>query len=396
MKPTDIGVYVHIPFCEAKCGYCDFVSYVGKERWIPEYMQALCREIELYAEAFSAYNVRSIYLGGGTPSILRIDQVAQLLQTLRHRLSVDAAAEITMEANPSTVDAKKFRALRAAGVTRISLGVQATQDALLLRIGRLHDAKQAQAAIDAALQAGFSSVSADLLYGIPGQGVAEYLESIRAVAKSGVSHISAYALRLDPCVPMYARIREGAYAQPDEDAEYDQYVAGNAYMESLGYGRYEISNYAREGHACWHNVNYWKNGFYLGLGAAAHGCLPQGAGDAAVRYANADDLQKYMDALRRGGKPVAARDAIARAESMFETMMLGLRMPQGIEKQAFQKRYGCDVEQVYGEAIRRCAQKGWLEQRRARLRPTAKGLDFHNAMALCFLQDTPESMENKA
>lgn len=292
-----IGVYVHIPFCQYRCTYCDFATYAGEDRYMPHYVDLLLKEIDLRADALSGRFVTSIFFGGGTPSRLPVDEVQRIVQRVRERFRLSPNAEITLEANPGTLDAGKLRGLRAAGVNRLSIGVQTLDDDILRRVNRIHDARQAVEAVRQSRSAGFESVSADLIFGLPGQDRANWAETLRGVLAEEPDHISAYGLILESGTPLQSHVLSGVLTLPDDDEAADMYDLARDALASAGYTHYEISNWARPGHLCRHNLLYWQHEPYLGVGLSAHGYLD------GSRYANRSGLRSYLTRLGAGALP---------------------------------------------------------------------------------------------
>ncbi len=261
------GLYLHIPFCVQKCAYCDFVSFADPEP-LQAYLSALIKEIGLTARRFPAATYDTVFIGGGTPSIVSAQDMAGLLAALRSAFAIAPGAECTIECNPGTVDAQKLQAYLKGGVNRLSLGLQSAEDGLLRAIGRIHDFAQFEESYRLAREAGLQNINVDLMYGLPGQSLGQYLSTIRTVAALGPEHISAYSLILEEGTPLYTHVKAGETTLPDEDEVCDMQDAGRALLAELGYERYEISNYAKPGFACRHNINYWQNGPYLTAGGA--------------------------------------------------------------------------------------------------------------------------------
>lgn len=377
------GIYIHIPFCVQKCAYCDFVSFPDPEPR-QAYLSALHKEIALASERFPARVCDTVFIGGGTPSILSPAEISGLLDALQAAFTIAKDAECTIECNPGTVDAQKLRAYRAGGVNRLSFGLQSAEDGLLRAIGRIHDFAQFKESFCLAREAGFTNINVDLMYGLPGQTQAQYLDTIRVVAGLEPSHISAYSLIMEEGTPLYGQVMAGKLALPEEDAVADMMEAGRALLASLGYGRYEISNYARPGFACRHNINYWENGPYLGLGLAAHSALDIGGWR---RWYNHSALPAYMEALEKDALPIAEQQRISRKEEMFECVMLGLRMLKGVDRPSFLARFGQDVCLAYPEAVEALLALGWAEADAAALRLTQSGMDMENSALLYFMED---------
>jgi oxygen-independent coproporphyrinogen-3 oxidase len=378
------ALYLHIPFCARKCAYCDFVSYAGRADRMRPYTDALVRELAGWSRAFPGLEVPTIYIGGGTPSLLPDGCVARILEGARALFRVAPDAEITLEANPGTLDAKRLDEYAKAGVNRLSVGLQASRDGLLRAIGRAHTVRDFTGATALARDAGFFNLSVDVMYGLPGQTVSDHLDAAEMAAGAGAQHVSAYALTLEAGTPLADAVHAGETVLPDEDAVWEMADAGAARLERLGLARYEISNYARPGfHSC-HNMTYWRNGPYIGAGAAAHSCV--GMGDGAERLENTPDLDEYITRCMEGENPAAARIKISKQESMFETMMLGLRTTEGVDMEAFAKRYGVSADNIYKKQLAELSEQEMIYIEKGRIRPTALGLDFHSRVALQFME----------
>lgn len=376
------GLYVHIPYCVKKCDYCDFVS-VPLDDTLGGYVGALCREIELTAQdglARRAFD--TVFFGGGTPSLLSGEQLGRILDALRANFSLAPDAECSMECNPGTVSQERLSAYRAAGVNRLSIGLQARQDKLLASVGRIHTYAQFAESLRHARAAGFDNIGADVMHGLPGQTQADYLDTLRAVCGGGVRHVSSYALTLGEDTPLFYRVRRGETALPDPDAVADMQDAGIDYLESRGYRRYEISNFALEGFACRHNLNYWQNGEYLGFGAAAHSAVRL---RDWTRYANVDSIPEYIRLVNRGRRPMRETIRLFPADEMFESVMLGLRLVDGVDRAAFRARFGVDMAEAYLDAMERLRKRGWVVETPERVLLNRRGLDLQNEAAGLFL-----------
>ena len=326
-KPT-LGLYIHIPFCKAKCAYCDFYSLAHSEEKMDAYMAALLRHLEEVAPRAAGMQVDTVYFGGGTPSYLGAARLCRILQTVLRRYDVARDAEITLEANPDSAgDWKELRRLRRAGFNRLSLGVQSTDDALLRRIGRVHTCEQVQQAVKAARQAKFTNLSLDLIYGLPGQTMEDWQRTLADAVALGPEHLSCYGLKLEEGTPLWQQRQ--ALTLPDDDAQADMYLYTVAALEEAGYQQYEISNFARPGRASRHNLKYWNMEEYAGFGPGAHSDF------GGVRYGYVRDLDRYI-----AGQLVLAEsengETLARD---YEYVMLSLRTAAGIDRQTFEKRY---------------------------------------------------------
>lgn len=373
------GLYVHIPFCARKCRYCDFPSVEGLQAELPAYLQSLFKEMRAFAALYEQ-PYQTVFLGGGTPSLLSGEQLYSLMQILQECFSLAPDAEITMECNPGTVDLEKLKAYRQAGVNRLSLGLQSLDDSLLARIGRIHTAQQFFEAYAAAREVGFTNISADCMHGLPGQSAEQYLNTLLQLISLEIPHISAYQLILEEGTPLFKDVKEGAETLPDEALVYDMQDSGMTLLEESGYIRYEISNFALPGSECLHNINYWENGPYLGLGAGAHSAWRME--DGWTRWENAKDVRAY---IQSDGEPERILTHIPADEEAFETVMLGLRMTRGIHLESFQARFGYPFEIVYPKATERLKKAKWLVLEDGYARLTPHGMDMENIVLQYFI-----------
>ncbi len=375
-----IGVYIHLPFCARKCAYCDFTSFAGEEARIEEYVKTVCREARAQAALFGRRLVATIYLGGGTPSLLTGAQARALLDALRACFDVAPDAEITMEANPGTLTPAKLCAYREAGVNRLSLGVQSLDDGLLAAIGRIHTAAQAREAARMAREAGFGNVNLDLMAGLPGQTPRLWEETLAEAASLPCAHLSCYALIVEEGTPLAARVASGACALPDEDALAEMDEITERIARRAGFARYEVSNYARPGFACRHNLTYWECRPYLGLGLAAHSDMD------GRRFYNASDWAAYARQAC-GAQPREAEGDGSAAERRFERLMMGLRMLRGVDEARFHRDFGGAVADFYPKTVREMTALGMLEREGGYMRLTARGMQVMNAVLVAFLQE---------
>lgn len=368
-----IGVYVHIPYCIRKCRYCDFCS-IPIDETAGRYRSAVEREIALSRAKYPDARVKTVFFGGGTPTILPEEDLCAILDAIRTAFPVEPDAEISIECNPKTIGYEGLQKLRQAGFNRLSIGLQATQNDLLKRIGRVHTCEEFLATYSAARDAGFANINIDLMHGLPGQGQADYLDAIRTVAALEPTHVSAYSLILEEGTPLYDDVIHGCETVPDPDAVADMEDAGMALLESLGYHRYEVSNFAKPGFECRHNLIYWHNEPYLGLGVAAHSSMVEDG--FWVRFSNESSIPAYLKKLEKGKLPRAERILTNTFEQMFESVMLGLRLTKGIDRKAFFDRFGCDVIETYREAYDKNDRFGfWDHSDSAYLRLTPLGMD---------------------
>lgn len=379
-----IGVYIHIPFCAHICPYCDFNTYAGQSNLIPAYVDAVCRDLEREATAIGRTQVASIFFGGGTPSLLTPHQIARVVATVRESLDVAADAEITLEANPNGLTPQYLEELRAAGVDRLSIGLQTTDHRGLRRLGRMHEAVDAERAVIAAAQAGFRRISLDLIFGWPGQTPESWrtdLATVTGWAGGAVEHLSLYSLIVEPGTPLADAVHRGIVTVLSDDAAADLYEFAIAYLGQNGWTHYEVANWARrEGAQSVHNSIYWRNGEYLGIGAGAHGRIGNSRG---MRHLLP---QAYIDAIRAGESAESNVETLSADTQRGETMMLGLRLlNEGVSHQAFADRHGIALMVVYGETIRRFVDQGLLVLDDRGVRLSARGLLLANDVCAAFL-----------
>ena len=378
------GLYVHIPFCVRKCRYCDFFSLAQPER-MERFLCALYREIHTAAQHhWDKFD--TVFFGGGTPSLLSGPQARSLLHELRQCFSIAPDAEITFECNPGTLDAEKLSAYREAGVNRLSIGLQSMNDALLKRIGRIHTKHEFLESFRLSHEAGFSNINVDVMHGLPGQTKEDYLDTLSEVTALSPEHISAYGLILEEGTALFEDATEGRETLPDEDDVYIMQDAGIVYLGQKGYARYEISNFAKPGRFCRHNLNYWANGAYLGLGAGAHSAwrLELDGTPQWTRWSNAADLEAYS---KETATPLRERELtpIPYEEEAFETVMVGLRVVAGIPLSEFEVRFQKPFQEFYPQAIELLMKKDWMAISPTHAYLTSTGLDMQNAVLQYFL-----------
>lgn len=372
-KPETLGVYVHFPWCLKKCPYCDFLSLPGERSEIPhaEYADAVISELERRGESLPALPIHSIFFGGGTPSLWRPAELGRVLRHIRRRFPAAASGvEITAECNPSSFDAFVAEALLAAGINRISLGVQSLDGERLAFLGRLHDAEQGLTAVRTALRSGFERVSADLIFGVAGQAPAAARDEALVLADLGLSHLSAYALTIESGTQFGELARRGRLPLLPEDSVAESFEAVERALESRGLGHYEISNYARPGHEARHNLGYWRGEPYLGLGVGAWGTLRRDSG--WLRYRNTPAIERYLKngtALASApwdaeGPLVASAERISPEIALSERLMLGLRLEEGVDVESVQAETGAEL----WTAPRRRAADKWMRRGALELR----------------------------
>jgi len=376
MRP--ISVYVHIPFCTYKCGYCDFNAYAGLEPLIPAYCDAVVAEIGGYAGVLAGREIATVGFGGGTPSEMPAEGIAAVLDALRAAAPVATGAEVTLEANPGTLTGEHLAGLRAAGVTRLSLGAQSFEAGELRFLDRIHSPEATASALRLARAAGFESVNLDLMYGLPGQTMAAWEASLRAAIALAPDHVSCYCLTVEEGTPLARRVRNGAVATPDSDLAADMYDRACELLAEAGFGQYELSNWARPGHQSRHNRVYWTWGEYLGIGAGAHGFVE------GERSENIAHPRAYIEATKRGvrGSAVLAAytpDAVMMADDYVSS---SLRLTEGFALDAFAAEFGARLEAMAPRWLADCEAAGWLERADGRLRLTVAGRQLHSEVVV--------------
>ena len=383
-----LALYVHIPFCESKCPYCDFNTYAGIEPLMPSYVSALAREIEQWGAWLDRPTLASVFFGGGTPSYLPPNDLQRLMETIRTAFLLPDEAEATLEANPGDCTSDRLLTMHDAGFNRISIGVQSFDDAELTMLGRRHDAERAAQAVRDARSAGFDNVSIDLMFGLPDQPVSTWQRSVEQAIRLGTDHLSAYALTLEPGTPLEADVRLGSTPEPDPDLAAEMYLRAQTMLGGAGLQQYEISNWARQGRESAHNLAYWRNLPYLGVGPGAHSYLygTRGVDAFGVRFANVNPPRTYIErvgAWQAAGpldtdtiataaatglcEPVSRRDAMA------ETMMMGLRLNAGVADASFRERFGEGIADAFPGPAAECIDLGLLEWAGGALRLTEQG-----------------------
>jgi oxygen-independent coproporphyrinogen-3 oxidase len=379
-----LSVYVHLPWCLRKCPYCDFNSHELPGDALPQqsYVHALLADLDAALPLIWGRPVHSVFLGGGTPSLFTPETIDWLLAQLRSRLKWQPDCEVTLEANPGTFEKDRFRQYRQAGVTRLSLGVQSFDDAALVALGRVHDRSQALAAAEEAAEC-FDTFNIDLMYAWPGQDRARLQADLDQALALSPPHLSVYHLTIEPNT-YFARFPPEL---PDDDLAYEMLDRITECTQQAGLQRYEVSAYARPGHRCWHNLNYWQFGDYLGLGAGAHSKLS--FAHRVVRQVRVREPRLYMERAMRA-EAVAQEHEVGRADLPFEFMLNALRLPEGFEMQRFTERTGLSPG-VLQQALELAQTRGLLQVDLHRIRPTARGLDFLNDLQALFLPDTAAS-----
>ena len=369
----NIGIYIHFPFCASKCKYCDFNSYANKNNLQREYFQALLTEINEYKS--DKFIVDSIYIGGGTPSLMFDGCISTLMSELKKSFVLDADAEISIECNPNSVTITKAREWKEAGVNRVSIGLQSSNDKLLKLIGRVHTKKDYILAVDNIYNAGINNINTDCLIGLPRQKLSDVKHTLRLVTKLKCSHISVYSLIVEKDTPLSSMIESGALKLPKEEKTIGMYDYTYAFLKENGYNKYEVSNFAKKGFECKHNLHTWQMHEYLGFGAGAHGYINN------VRYSNISDIEKYIQASKKKSF-VENKEKISNSEKFEEVVMLGLRTKYGIDIDDIKKEFKIDLLKSKKETINTLLTNGLINLGHNKIIPTDLGYKVLNKIIL--------------
>lgn len=379
-----LGLYVHIPFCVKKCNYCDFLSAPADDNTKKHYAAALCKEIRSYKHVTKEYELATIYLGGGTPSVLDVSRTEEILKTIRETFCVEGNAEVTMEVNPGTVTLEKLKKYRELGINRLSIGVQSANPAELKLLGRIHSFEDAKNTVAWAREAGFDNLSLDLMSALPGQSLAGYKENLEAILSLQPEHISSYSLIIEEDTPFYELYAEGMEKEtelPEEETDRAMYAYTKARLQEAGYERYEISNYAKPGYESRHNSSYWTGREYIGAGLGASSLFTN------ARYHNETDLLTYIKEAEAGKDIRREVERLTEAELMEEFMILGLRRMCGVSRREFLKRFGKPLETVYGPALQKLKRQELITVEDDTISLTELGIDVSNQV---FVEFVPE------
>ena len=371
-----LELYVHIPFCVRKCQYCDFLSGPSDEETKDRYIEALLKEIRA-AEHTEDYEIVSVFIGGGTPSALKAEAIASIMRTLQEQFFFCEDAEVTIEANPGTVDLEKLTIYRNVGINRLSLGLQSTDAEELKLLGRIHSYEEFLKSYEWAREAGFSNINIDLMFAIPGQTGEAWRQHLYQVAELNPEHISAYSLIIEEGTPF----AEQNLDLPDEDTEYQMYEDTAEILERYGYRQYEISNYAKQGYMCRHNAGYWQRREYLGFGLGASSLY------GGMRFSNTHQMQEYLKESRNPDQIRKDVIVLSRNERIEEFMFLGLRMTEGISEKKFEENFDVRLMDVYGDILQKYEETGFMEHIETKWRLTRKGIHVSNHILADFLLD---------
>ncbi len=372
--PDVAGLYIHIPFCRTRCGYCNFYSVTSLFR-IPAFLAALMKEMDMYSRKFSIFD--TVYIGGGTPSLLHVQQLRDIFQKIEKSFVLPPNTEITIEANPADLDISFLKALQDMGVNRLNIGIQSFDRQILAFLERRHTAEQAIYAIEAARNAGFDNIGLDLIYGVPGQDMASWLDTLSVAVSFHPEHLSCYQLTLDADTSLGIRRQKGDFSLPGDDLQYDFFMKTADILKDAGYIHYEVSNFSRDMRFfSRHNQKYWNHTPYLGLGPGAHSFVK------GQRWWNYRSLEKYITEIEAGKQPVQEMESLTMEQLQLEALYLGLRTKRGINISKFAGRYNCDLIAQKEKVLKRLQEEGLVAIQNGCLRPTLSGLAVADSLSL--------------
>jgi len=372
---NELRVYIHIPFCKSKCQYCDFNSYDSKDYLMDSYVEALCKEIDLYYYKIKNKKITSIYIGGGTPSYLK----ASLIKKILSKFDFDNKCEVSIEINPETVSDIKLKAYKDMGINRLSFGVQSLNDKLLRLMGRIHNKDTAINTIKLAKDIGFKNISVDLMFGYPLQPFEMYKQTLEGIVKLNIQHISCYSLKIEKDTPLYTMMHKNMLPEVDEELDRKMYHFTNSFLRKNDIFQYEISNYAKMGYKCKHNIGYWKLDDYIGFGISAHSYFEN------KRFNNSEDIVEYIRGIKNNKLQIIFEENIDKEESKKEYIILGLRLNSGINISDYNKKYNTDFISEHGETLETCIENKLIEIKGDIVKLTKKGKDLSNTVFVKFI-----------
>ena len=373
----EISLYIHIPFCKQKCFYCDFPSYSGKDRFKEDYVDALVKEIENRA---NGYIIKTIFIGGGTPSYLDVNQIEKLLTSI-NKLNLSKDIEFSMECNPGVLFKEKLVAMKKGGINRISFGLQSTKDSLLKEVGRIHSYNEFLENFNLAREVGFENINVDIMYGLPNQTVEDWKDTLETICKIKPDHISAYSLIIEEGTVFYKLYEKDLLKLPTEEMEREMDGLTKTILKKYGYHQYEISNYSLEGKECKHNKVYWQLKDYLGLGSSASSYV------SGVRIKNIDDIEEYINNINLNTEVYDDKYINSEQDEIEEFIFMGLRMNEGISLNEFKERFNKSIESIYKDVLEKNIKNGLLEKNNCRIYLTPRGMDFSNNVMAEFILD---------
>ena len=376
MEP--LSIYVHIPFCMSKCHYCDFTSFICNKDTMDKYIEDLIREINLYKDKLGNYSIRTIFIGGGTPSSIDPKYIEKILRLIYKNFNIEKLQEVSIEANPGTLDNHKARIYKQSGINRISLGLQTLNDNLLKTIGRIHTSQDFYESLNILRNEGFNNINVDLMFSLPGQTMEDLENTLSEIIRLDLEHISIYSLILEEDTPLAKLYDKGIYKEIDEDLDREMYHKSIEILKKSGYDHYEISNLTKGNYQCKHNLTYWKTQPYLGLGLGSHSNV------FGKRFFNYSDFKSYGLALGKNKLPIQGEESIDHLTSIVEYIIMGLRLIDGIDKEEYKNIFGQDIDQRYANVISKNKERGLIKESNSHIYLTEKGLDLGNLVEFDF------------
>lgn len=371
----ELGLYLHFPFCISKCPYCDFNSYqLKEEKQISSYISALYQEITAYSQKLKKSNIKTIYLGGGTPTILSGVQIYNILEYCKDKFTVDKNAEITIEANPGTLDGEKIKLIIESGINRLSLGAQSFDDLFLKKIGRMHNTQDIIDSYYLAQEKGFDNINIDIMFALPGQTTKDLQITLKKAVSLKPDHLSLYNLTIKSGTEYYKKYKRGKLKLPTEDEEYDMYNWAINYLEESGFEHYEIANFARPYKRSMHNLIYWQNKPYLGIGAGAYSFIK------GYRYMNYENPARYTKEIMSGKLPVDNGEKLSLRKRMIETIILGLRTKDGVGYKKYKTRFGVNLNDIFSKQVNKLVNLGLLQKDDFKIKLTKRGIFLANTV----------------
>lgn len=375
----EIGLYIHIPFCIKKCNYCDFVSYNKNGQMIDLYTEALIKEMGMYRTSLHDYKVKTIFIGGGTPSILDIKKMDEIIKHIYKNFNMQKDIEFSMESNPGTLTKEKLKYYNSVGINRLSIGLQSFNDEILKFIGRIHSKEDFIENYYSAREAGFKNINIDLMYGLPNQDLEDWESTLNQAVELQPEHVSAYSLKIEEGTAFHKLFDEGKLSLPDDEGDRAMYHLGINMLNKSGIKQYEISNFSKEEYECMHNLIYWNNEEYLGLGVSAHSYLNKN------RFSNSANINEYINSINNKKLPVVTEEKKDRKDEITETIFLGLRLNNGLDLEKFKHRFKLSIFELYGEKIDRLIELGLLTVEENHIKLTSYGMDVSNQVFVEFI-----------
>lgn len=371
----ELGLYIHIPFCKSKCYYCDFNSYKCNDEYHDTYIQALLMELDMY-DKLHDFKYKTVFIGGGTPTFINCNLIGKIMHKIKHKLTIDA--EITIECNPGTVCQDDLVYYKSKGINRLSIGLQAWQNCMLKNIGRIHKVEDFINTYNMAQKAGYKNISVDLMFTLPYQTLKMWKNTLVNISKLDISHISCYGLKLEEGTEMSNMYENKSIVLPDEDLDREMYHVAVDYLKTCGFEQYEISNFSKPSYECKHNIVYWKNEEYLGVGAGSHSKLGK------KRFSNYKDLNHYEVKISKGKFPIEEVNTISKEEDIWETIFLSLRLNEGLNTKEFYEKYKIRFENKYSKVLQKLISNNLIEWNGENVRLSRRGMDISNQVFIEF------------